>query len=210
MSWYKKASLASQIKDWLLKGFSATAIMSALMSNPTYANEIKSIDVPKLIQQIKEHEGIEYKSYPDKGGRSVGVGFYLDNPDSKRQIEDLGLNFDDVYSGKAELNDDQIDILLGDGLAQAIEDAKKFLGVENFINQPTEVKHILVNMAYNLGGPNLKKFKNFRNAVIKGEYWWAAMEMKYKNPSKSDELSDWCKDTGERCLELVERMFAVR
>jgi len=208
MNWYKmakidrQAGLTETIKRWIATGFSAAAIIAALQAQGLSAAEIESINVSSLIEEIKRHEGVKNVSYDDtEGVRTVGVGYNLETPNARNKIDEMGLSYDDIFTGTHSLSDDQINELLGEGMAVAIKDARKFVGINVFHRLPREAKHILVNMSFNLGGPRLSKFKNFREALIVGDYQKAADEM-------ID--SKWYKQVGRRSKELVQRMRAIK
>ena len=97
------------------------------------------------------------------------------------------------------LNDDQINTLLGDSLAIAQADAEAFL--PNFQAYPENVRRVVLDMSYNLGGPRLRGFRNFRRALINQNYQEAANEMIDSN---------WYRQVGRRGRALVNLMRNVQ
>ena len=65
---------------------------------------------------------------------------------------------------------------------------------------PEEAQEILVNMMFNLGRPRLSKFKNFKKALDKGAWGFAAIEGR-------DSL--WHRQVGNRAERLMVRMESV-
>ena len=63
-----------------------------------------------------------------------------------------------------------------------------------------DIKTCLANMAFNLGGPRLRKFKNLIDAVHHEDYARAAQEMF---------LSRWRKQVPYRANRLIDRMRAL-
>lgn len=105
----------------------------------------------------------ELASYSDRGGRSIGYGYYLNNPGAKKQITDLGYDFDKVYSGEQEITDKDADTLLAASTKTAESDARKLF--KNYDDLSEGQQRALINMSYQLGGPSLAKFEKFRKAV---------------------------------------------
>jgi len=145
----------------------------------------------QALEMIQRHEGFSNTSYPDAGGRSVGYGFYLNNPGSRERIEALGLNFDDVYSGRQALTREQANILLRDSVADAEAGARTF--APNFDQLPGDIQNVLTDMSYNLGN-RLRGFRNMQQAVANED--WPTMAREMQN-------SDWYNQVGNRSRELV-------
>lgn len=109
----------------------------------------------KLKQQIRMHEGVEYKVYLDtKGISTIGVG---------RNLEDRGLSADEV------------DYLLGNDLDICVDELNKsfkwYAGLDDIR------KRVLVDMAFNLGMPRLKGFVKMLEEIKKENWSEAAIEM---------------------------------
>jgi len=109
----------------------------------------------KLKQQIRMHEGVEYKVYLDtKGISTIGVG---------RNLEGRGLSADEV------------DYLLGNDLDICVDELNKsfkwYAGLDDIR------KRVLVDMAFNLGMPRLKGFVKMLEEIKKENWSEAAIEM---------------------------------
>jgi lysozyme len=153
----------------------------------------------ELYEQLALHESIEPKVYTDtKGKRTIGIGFNLDEPSNRKKAESLGLNVEDMLSGKKTLSDKEIKLLYNESIKQAANDANAYLPQAG--RQPPVVQKILIDMAFNLGLTKLNKFENLKEALLEGDYNKAADEM-------ID--SEWYHQVGNRSKTLVDMMRSV-
>jgi GH24 family phage-related lysozyme (muramidase) len=145
---------------------------------------------------LERHEGKRNKMYLDtKGIPTVGIGFNLKRNDAREIIESLGLNYNDVLSGRQSLTDQQVYRIFDVNFKEAEQICRNIF--PTFNNQPDSVKIVLVNMAFNLGEPRFRGFKKFISAIENKEYQKAAEEMKN---------SRWYGQVGNRSRELVNIM----
>lgn len=150
----------------------------------------------EIYEQLSLHEGVEPSVYTDtKGKRTIGIGFNLEEPSNRKKAESLGLNVQDMLSGKKTLSDKEIKLLYNESIKQAADDANAFLPQAG--RQPAVVQKVLIDMAFNLGRTKLNKFKNMRAALLEGDYNKAADEMIDSN---------WYNQVGNRSKRLVEMM----
>jgi len=148
---------------------------------------------------VIRHEGKRNKIYFDtKNIPTIGIGFNLQREDAKEKIEQFGLNFSNILSGKELLSDEQINILFEENFNEAIERANSFL--PDFEQYPSEIKSIIVDMAFNLGN-KLFDFVNFRTALINKDY---------ENASKEMINSKWYGQVGNRSKELVNMVKNIK
>jgi len=169
--------------------------------NRPQAQRGDQIDMNRLTRNIARHEGSRNRAYNDtEGNRTVGVGFNMDRPSARQAIEAVGADFDAVYRGTQALTDAQIESLLQEDIATAIDDASGFL--PNMQAHPAPVQEAVVNMAFNLGGPRLNQFNQTRRALQNFDYNAAANEMLD---------SRWARQVGNRANELADTVrSAVR
>ena len=165
-----------------------------------------------LEDMLSKHEGRRNWVYDDsngnrlypgnfpKGNRTIGVGFNLERADARKRIESINLDFDEVYSGKVKLNEDQIDYFLEKDIEMAIKDSKSYLGRESFEELPKLAQNVIIDMSFNLGLPKLNKFKELRKALLVKDYSTAADEMVN---------SKWYKQVGDRSKKLVDYMRSL-
>lgn len=131
----------------------------------------------KLKKQLILHEGKESKVYKDSEGiPTIGVGYNLKRAGAKKQIEDLGLNYEKIVSGDQTLSDTQIDKLLDGDMDDAIKSCK---AVFPKFGDLSEVRQrVLADMMFNLGKTRFEGFKKMVAAVKDGKFANAADEMK--------------------------------
>jgi LysM repeat protein len=153
---------------------------------------------------IMSSEGFRSKSYFDppnqRVNKAIGYGFNITSRrDSSQLLKNLGLDPKKVIQGTQEINQQQAEYLLDEAIKVAMADAK--YAAPNFESYPETVKSILIDMAYNMGGERLSKFKLMISALNNKDYKKAAKEMVD---------SDWYNQVGERSKRLVSIMSNVR
>jgi len=148
-------------------------------------------DRDELVKMIAIHEGIVLNVYQDHLGiNTVGIGRNLDD----RGITDGELLFmnktiDDVYDNG--LTEEEAYYLCMNDIA-IVE--KELLDSKPIVNQLNDVRQmVLVDMAFNMGVPRLKLFKNM----------WMAIE-KVNYPLACEEMIDsrWASQVGNRAMKL--------
>mgnify|MGYP003676116670 FL=1 len=152
-------------------------------------------DRDELVKMIALHEGIVLNVYQDHLNiNTVGIGRNLDD----RGITDGELLFmnktiDDVYDDG--LTEEEAYYLCMNDIA-IVE--KELLDSKPVVNQLTDVRQmVLVDMAFNMGVPRLKLFKNMWLAIEKVNYPLACAEMLD---------SKWANQVGKRAVRLSEAM----
>ena len=148
-------------------------------------------DRDELVKMIALHEGIVLNVYQDHLNiNTVGIGRNLDD----RGITDGELLFmnktiDDVYDNG--LTEEEAYYLCMNDIA-IVE--KELLDSKPIVNQLSAVRQmVLVDMAFNMGVPRLKLFKNM----------WLAIE-KVNYPLACEEMIDsrWASQVGNRAMKL--------
>ena len=148
-------------------------------------------DRDELVKMVALHEGIVLNVYQDHLGiNTVGIGRNLDD----RGITDGELLFmnktiDDVYDGG--LTEEEAYYLCMNDIA-IVE--KELLDSKPIVNQLSAVRQmVLVDMAFNMGVPRLRLFKNM----------WMAIE-KVNYPLACEEMIDsrWASQVGNRAMKL--------
>ena len=139
----------------------------------------------KLYEEIKEDEGEILEIYKDHlGYPTIGIGHLVTEKD-----EEFGEATGTPITAERsrELFDRDIEV--------AIKDCEQLYG--QWHNWPEEVQLILVNMAFNLGGPRLARFKNMKNMLSQGKWKEAAAEGR-------DSL--WYRQVTNRAERLMRRL----
>lgn len=113
------------------------------------------MDLTKLKQSIKKHEGLRLKPYEcSKGKLTIGFG---------RNLEDRGIT---TLEAETMLERDLLDTKL------ELEDSIKFFHKLDDIRQ-----NVLIEMAYNMGVSNLLEFRNTLKFMEKSDFINASIEM---------------------------------
>lgn len=163
------------------------------------------------IEQIKSDEGFSKKAEKIKtqgGGQedffTIGHGFSLQN--KSRAREDLILagvhpaRVDTTMNGEVEISAGVADTLFQISLQRAERDAENIFS--NFASVPQNIKDVLVNMSFQLGATNLRKFKKMKKAV-ESENW----------PEMRKEMLDskWARsDSTSRANRLAKQVKEVK
>lgn len=159
------------------------------------------LSMDELFKFISNNEGYERKAYldPSKKNMVIGVGCNVDT--HKAIIEhELKLNYNDVRRGRIALTDAQIRQLFEIDARAAIDIAKRF--VNNFDQLPSEMKMVLIDMAFSMGEGGINKFQKFKAAIERLDFKTAASELKN---------SKWyaqVKNRGVRSVALVANLAA--
>lgn len=131
----------------------------------------------KLIEMIKEHEGVVPHAYQDSRGYwTIGVGRLIDK------------------SLDGGLSDAEIDYLLANDIKRCRAEAEQYPWF-NKMNEPRQA--VILSMLFNLGKPRFDKFQNMQAALLVGDYTLASHEML---------LSRWASQVGRRAIEMSEMM----
>jgi GH24 family phage-related lysozyme (muramidase) len=127
----------------------------------------------------KKWEGYSAMAYRDNGGRSIGYGHHIQPHEKIPSV---------ICREKAEK-------LLKEDIRKAIVHARE--NVKTFDRQPTEVKKIIVDMAYQNGKAGQKKFEKTIDALNRFDYITASKEMKD---------SRWYDQSGQRSRNHVREI----
>ena len=143
------------------------------------------MNIEKLKEQIKRHEGEVLEVYADSlGYLTLGVG-HLIQPNDPEHGQPAG----------TPVSQEEVDKYYEIDFDKHLEETKHVIGHDVFDGLPGEIQEVLVNMCFNLGGTRLGKFRNMLNAVEDHDWERMAVEM---------EDSRWFKQVGRRSIELQE------
>jgi len=137
-----------------------------------------------LRQTLWDDEGLRLKPYMDTTGNlTIGHGHKV-------------LDKDNIKPGDV-ITKERAEELYHKDVDTAIQDAYSF--VPNIWDDLSpERQNILINMAYNLGGPKLNKFVEMRKGLQSDDYVTASKEMLN---------SIWSGQVGDRSKRLADRMI---
>ena len=142
------------------------------------------MDMDRLLQSVKKHEGYRNKVYLDTlGKRTVGVGH---------------LCVEDFWEDDKEYDEEFLMNILKDDLKNAIEGAERLLKGCRILD--SLAKEIIIEMVFQLGETGVSKFKNMIKALKIPDYQTAAIEMLD---------SKWAKQTPERAAGMSSEMAAL-
>ena len=131
----------------------------------------------KLLDLIREHEGVVKHAYQDSRGYwTIGCGRLID--------EELG----------GVLSDDEIDYLLANDVKRCEDEAVTY---PFYAKMDEARKAVIISMLFNLGKPNFDKFQNMQAALLVGDFNLAANEMLN---------SRWATQVGHRANHLAQMM----
>ena len=143
------------------------------------------MDMDRLLQSVKKHEGYRNKVYKDTlGKRTVGVGH---------------LCVEDFWEDNKEYPEEMLMNILKDDLKNAIQGSQRLLAECPVLDDLAE--EIIIEMVFQLGETGVSKFKNMIKALEEGpDYQTAAIEMLD---------SRWAKQTPERAASMSAEMAAL-
>lgn len=148
--------------------------------------DINQIDMPRLYDMLKGHEGEKLTCYYDSlGNETVGIG-HLCNKSNPLTLE-IGDSISQAHSLRLFENDIQ----------QSIKDCRKLYG--DFDTYPLVCKEALINMMFNMGYTHMRSFTGF-NETIQRQDWGVVADFLRNNFKK------WYSQVGNRARD-IEDMF---
>jgi len=139
-------------------------------------------DLAKVM--LKLHEGVKPHPYTCSAGKwTIGVGRnFQDNPFMQSEIEQLGLPVS--FSSQKNflfahwLSNEQIDWLLDSTMDKIMADMVEVPEISVAFHRVDEVRQAcLIDLAFTLGVPGLKKFQRFLDAMAVKDFKLAAKEL---------------------------------
>ena len=125
---------------------------------------------------IAGNEGYRTSVYTDtQGNKTVGIGFNLQQSGAQKQIENLGVNYQQLCSGQVVLTNGQVDSLFEDSVNNAIQGAQAT--VSNFSSLVPARQIVVVDMVFNLGESKFSGFHQMIAALEAGNWDEAATQM---------------------------------
>ena len=143
------------------------------------------MDMDRLLQSVKKHEGYRNKVYKDTlGKRTVGVGH---------------LCVEDFWEDNKEYSEEMLMNILKDDLKNAIQGSQRLLAECPVLDDLAE--EIIIEMVFQLGETGVSKFKNMLKALKDGpDYQTAAIDML---------VSRWAKQTPNRAKKMSNSMKSL-
>jgi lysozyme len=144
------------------------------------------MNMERLLQSVKDHEGYRNKVYLDTlGKRTVGVGH---------------LCVEDFWEDDKEYEEKFLMTILKHDLETAIKGAKELMQEYGCADIDDLAKEIIVEMIFQLGKTGVSKFKNM---------WKALSELNYVGASFEMLDSRWAKQTPNRANGMANLMKGI-
>jgi len=143
------------------------------------------MDLDKLMERIKKHEGFVPKMYKDSlGYATIGYG-HLVRPDEQ-------------WEEGTEYSKEQLEVVFKTDFNNALAHANSLM---DSMALHVQAKEVIVEMVFQLGIAGVQKFKKMWEALRKGDYHEASIQMLD---------SRWAKQTPNRAQDLSNVMRACK
>jgi GH24 family phage-related lysozyme (muramidase) len=159
-----------------------------------------------LVTRIKENEGI--------GKQGLNIPYQLEYTVNGKTVKE---DFYTVGHGHKlpanaeirEYSDQEIQKFFEEDMKEANNSVKKLIKIENV---DTEAYEILMEMAFQMGGKGLSKFKKTIKAINKGDYKEASKHMlyNYNDDGTIKGKTLWHQQTGKRAKRLSDLMAQIK
>ena len=144
------------------------------------------MDMDRLMESVKKHEGYRNKVYLDTlGKRTVGVGH---------------LCVEDFWMDGVEYEEDFLMEILQKDLQEAIRGARSLMEDHGCVDIDEQAEEILIEMVFQLGMTGVSKFKKM---------WKALAELNYIGASYEMLDSRWAKQTPNRAKAMAQTMKEI-
>ncbi len=142
-----------------------------------------------LRKEIEADEGCKYETYHcSEGHLTGGIGHLITEWD------------EEIYAGPigTSIPEEQVQEWFEKDVQTAINDCKDIFN--DFESLPEDIQYVLTNMAFQLGGPRLRKFRKMIAAAETRDWEEMATQM---------EDSRWFNQTTNRAQRLIDRVLAI-
>ena len=145
------------------------------------------MNIAKIADQLKRHEGVRLAVYDDATGKPVHAGDTL--------VGHPTIGVGRLLTDARGLDTAEIEMLLANDIDLVINELNRNAPWWNEMNEARQA--VMINLCFDMGWPRLSGFKNMLLAAEKGSYETAADEMVD---------SRWYDQVGLRGVELAEQM----
>ena len=144
------------------------------------------MNMDRLMESVKKHEGYRNKVYLDTlGKRTVGVGH---------------LCVEDFWEDDKEYEEKFLMEILQKDLQEAIKGARELMEERDCLEIDDKAEELLIEMVFQLGKTGVSKFKNMWKALAEKNYIGASYEMLD---------SRWSKQTPNRAKAMAKTMKEI-
>lgn len=156
-------------------------------------------------RRLEEKEGFSLEAYKDSEKKlwHIGIGHLLEQEQSEEELDVLGADFDEDNPEGFTITEEQAYALFDIDVQDALDDIYPFFTLEQLDELGEVRRSVIIEMTFQMGGGSLRKFKNFKQAVLDEDWEKAAYEMvtgSKGGPSK------WMKQTPNRCQSAANAM----
>ena len=144
------------------------------------------MNMDRLLESVKKHEGYRNKVYLDTlGKRTVGVGH---------------LCVEDFWEDDKEYEESFLTEILEKDLQEAIRGARSLMEEHGCADIDEKAEELLIEMVFQLGMTGVSKFRNMWKALAEKNYIGASYEMLD---------SRWAKQTPNRAKAMAKTMKEI-
>ena len=144
------------------------------------------MDMDRLLESVKKHEGYRNKVYLDTlGKRTVGVGH---------------LCVEDFWEDDKEYEESFLMEILEKDLSDAIKGANDLMAEHGCMDINEKAHELIIEMVFQLGKSGVSKFRNM---------WKALSELNYVGASYEMLDSRWAKQTPNRANAMAKTMKEI-
>ena len=144
------------------------------------------MDMDRLLESVKKHEGYRNKVYLDTlGKRTVGVGH---------------LCVEDFWEDDKEYEESFLMEILEKDLSDAIKGANDLMAEHGCMDINEKAHELIIEMVFQLGKSGVSKFRNM---------WKALSELNYVGASYEMLDSRWAKQTPNRAKAMAKTMKEI-
>ena len=157
-----------------------------------------------LRRLLIDEEGCKLEAYKDSEKKlwHIGIGHNLEIDQTDEELEVLGEYDEDDPTGFT-ITEQQAHDLFEIDVQDAIEDVSPFFTNEQLETLGETRRAVVVSMVFQQGGAGVRKFKNFKIAVLDGDWEKASHEM---TTGSKGGPSRWFIQTPERCQRAADAM----
>ena len=157
-----------------------------------------------LRRLLIDEEGCKLEAYKDSEKKlwHIGIGHNLEIDQTDEELEVL-TEYDEENLSELTITDQQAHTLFDIDVQDAIEDVYPFFTPEQLETLGETRRAIILSMVFQMGGGTIRKFKNFKRALLDSDWEKAAHEM--VTGSKGGP-SRWLKQTPKRCQRAADAM----
>ena len=155
-----------------------------------------------LRRLLIDEEGCKLEAYQVDGKWHIGIGHLLSGPQTDEELAVLG-EYDEDEPSALVLSEQQAYTLFDIDVQDAIEDVYPAFTEEDLEEVGETRRAVILSMCFQMGGGGVRKYKDFKKAVIAGDWDKASHEMLTGSRGGP---SLWFKQTPDRCQRAADAM----